>query len=123
MLLLAMAMFSIAGGHLFVLQTAAWSTMIVDLSRQYSLVEAAIKTFSGEAPCSMCKAVESGQRNQAELPASVKSDKKSETFTLAEPIIFRNPPAKDFDYPLPSDESSMPRGHQPPQPVPILAIV
>lgn len=48
------------------LQGVAWVTMLVDNSRNGSLVEAVGKTFDGQHPCSLCKAVASGQTEERE---------------------------------------------------------
>src|SRR5258708_6190788 len=47
---MALAMFSIAGGHWAVLQTVAWAQMLRDYSKDATVTEAVAKTFSGDAP-------------------------------------------------------------------------
>ena len=120
--LLFAAMFVIAGGHLFVIQAVAWSTMIVKYSEGASVVEAVEKTFSGKAPCKLCKVVESGRSDQSKLPQSVKGDKKIEGVCLALSFDVKTPFLQDFSYPHPSDEASRSRSQEPPQPVPIVAL-
>lgn len=69
MLLAALAMFSIAGGHWAVLQTVAWGQMLTEYTRQSGSVLTAVEeTFDGEHPCALCKeiAVAKGQANDAE---------------------------------------------------------
>lgn len=56
------------GLHWALLQTVAWTGMAISYSRDASLVEALKKTFDGEHPCCLCKAIASGK----------KSEKKSE---------------------------------------------
>ncbi len=49
------------GGHWFAIQGMAWVTMVVDFSKEAPLAEAIGKTFDGEHPCSLCKAVAEGR--------------------------------------------------------------
>ena len=115
-------MFAIAGGHLFVLQSVAWANMILVYSQKSGLVEGVTKTFSGSAPCKLCKAVDAGQQDQSKMPQSVKADKKIEGVCLALSFVLKTPFLQDFSYPHPSDEASRSRSQEPPQPVPIVAL-
>ena len=73
-------MFAVAGGHWAILQSVAWSQMLVNYSKQEgSFWAGAEKTFSGEAPCSMCKKIAAAKKQEEKSPASVKVDKKSDT--------------------------------------------
>jgi hypothetical protein len=63
------------GLHWAVLQTIAWTGMIVSYSRNASLTEAVSKTFDGEHPCPMCKVIKKGlaeekQQARKQLPKS-----------------------------------------------------
>jgi len=120
--LLFCAMFAIAGGHLFVLQSVAWANMILVYSQKSGLVEGVTKTFNGSAPCKLCKAVDAGQRDQSKIPQSVKGDKKIEGVCLTLSFDVKTPFLQDFSYPHPSDEASRSRSQEPPQPVPIVAL-
>ncbi len=44
------------------LQSVAWTGMLISWSQEVSLVEAVKNTFDGEHPCPLCKAVESGRK-------------------------------------------------------------
>ena len=57
------------GGHLALLQTIAWSNMLVEFSAGSSLGEAVEKTFDGEHPCELCKVVEKSKDGEKEKPA------------------------------------------------------
>jgi len=96
--------------------------MILVYSQKSGLVEGVTKTFSGSAPCKLCKAVDAGQRDQSKMPQSVKADKKIEGVCLALSIVLKTPFLQDLSYPHPSDEASRSRSQEPPQPVPILAL-
>ena len=56
----------LCGGHWGVMQVIAWSNMIVDYSAQDGLIEGAKKTFDGEHPCSMCKAIAEGKKQESQ---------------------------------------------------------
>ncbi len=63
------------GGHLALLQTIAWGTMLVGFSRTATLEEAAKKTFDGNHPCHLCKVVKES-KSQEERKPLVKSEMK-----------------------------------------------
>lgn len=54
-----------------VLQGIAWTGMLISFSRDGSLVEAVAKTFDGEHPCPLCKAVDKGQKQDQEKSVQV----------------------------------------------------
>ena len=60
------------GAHWFALQTVAWTTMFAANINSESFSTAVSKTFDGEHPCPLCKAISAGK----------KSEKKTE-FTAA----------------------------------------
>ena len=72
------------GGHLAMLQTIAWGSMLVDFSSKGSFTEAMEKTFDGEHPCCMCKAVKKSKSEDEKKPL-VKSEVKMEV-ALPAPI-------------------------------------
>jgi len=117
--LLFAAMFAIAGGHLLVIQTVAWSTMIVKYSRGVTVAEAVEKTFSGKAPCKLCKAVEAGHGDQSKIPLSLKVDKKFEVILESFPLLGSKLNDQNFQYPSSRPEMFPSRSEEPPQPVPI----
>jgi hypothetical protein len=63
------------GGHLALLQTVAWGTMLVGFSRTGSFEEAAKKTFDGKHPCPLCKVVKES-KSQEERKPLVKAEMK-----------------------------------------------
>ena len=51
------------GGHWLVLQSVAWTRMLVDFSRQDSFTTAVAKTFDGEHLCPiMCRKIQAGRQ-------------------------------------------------------------
>jgi len=119
--LMCLAMFSIAGGHWAVLQTVAWAQMLRDYSKDATVAEAVEKTFSGEAPCSLCVQIDQARQQEEKLPATVKVDKKAEIVLLSSHDILNKPFGLDFSYPSLGDVSFATRSNSPPVPVPIHA--
>ncbi len=60
------AVLHLLGGHWFALQGVAWVTMLVDRTQDSSLAEALDTTFDGQHPCSLCKAVAAGKKEERE---------------------------------------------------------
>lgn len=91
--LLILALLVSVGGHWALLQTAAWTGMFVSHTQQGSLVEALSKTFDGEHPCALCKAVKRGheeqQKQDSEAPEKLK--KMALYAELAEASFFPDP--------------------------------
>jgi len=119
--LLFLAMFSIAGGHWAVLQTVAWTGMVIEYSKTSPITVALAKTFSGKAPCKMCKTIESGKETESRLPATVKADKKLDKFLVRVVRATPLPPETKFSYPPAVDDPVPVRSASPPVPVPIAA--
>ena len=69
--LIVLALVLATGAHWAALQTVAWTTMLANNLRTQSISEAVSKTFDGEHPCCLCKAIAAGK----------KSEKKSEAVT------------------------------------------
>ena len=70
MMILCCALY-LSGAHWMVLQTTAWTGMLISRSLSASVVEALDSTFDGQHPCRMCEAISSGkqteERSQKEL--------------------------------------------------------
>lgn len=110
-------LFSI-GGHWVVLQSAAWTGMLVKFALQESVASALTKTFDGQHPCSLCKVVEHGTKSPAKAPQR-RSDaiKKLNLFTeaQAEPAI---PPFLRLPAPSLDGRNGAARPEDPPVPPP-----
>ena len=113
------AMFSIAGGHWAVLQTIAWAQMLRDYSQSAPFAEAIGKTFSGEAPCAMCRKISEERQKQQNAPAALTLDSKADAlFAAAAEAISRPMPAA-FRYSATGPVCFAARSEAPPFPVPI----
>lgn len=80
-IVLIFTLLAATGAHWGVLQSVAWTTMLAQNLRADCFTEAVTRTFDGQHPCSLCKAIAAGKR----------SEKKAE-FTM--PLVrFEFPPA------------------------------
>jgi hypothetical protein len=52
------------GLHWYALQSIAWTTMVLEYSKDAPFKEALAKTFDGQHPCSLCHAVETGKKSE-----------------------------------------------------------
>lgn len=58
----ALALLFASGAQWFVLQSVAWTGMLISYSKDASLVEAVQKTFDGNHPCSLCEHIRSAEK-------------------------------------------------------------
>jgi hypothetical protein len=74
----ALALLQILGGHWALLQTSAWVGMIVQYSQRDGLKAGLAQTFDGEHPCSVCKAIQNGKKQEQKkaplLQTEIKKD-------------------------------------------------
>jgi len=59
-----LAMCAALGAHWTVLQSIAWTTMLADNLGSCSFGEAVHKTFDGDHPCCLCKAIAAGKKSE-----------------------------------------------------------
>jgi hypothetical protein len=114
-LLLILALFATCGGHWVVLQSVAWTNMLVTYSKADDVTRAIGKTFDGQHPCSLCKRIVSGKG----------SEKKQDVQrTIAKLNLFHEVSAISLVRPDDFWEQAVPevrmtaRGDAPPVPVP-----
>lgn len=69
--------------HWALLQTVAWTTMLANNLQSCSIHDAVVKTFDGNHPCPLCKAI----------AAAKKSEQKKEFTAQLQKLEF--PPAKE----------------------------
>jgi hypothetical protein len=120
-LVMALALFLVAGGHWAMLQGVAWATMVKDFSKTGSLTEAVGKTFDGKHPCAMCKKLTNARASEERAPVTLKVDKKAEVFVASIRSEVPMPFARPIVY-GPAPFIVMPeRFFAPPVPVPIAA--
>jgi hypothetical protein len=80
---LVFALVAALGAHWALLQTVAWTAMLADNLHANSFHDAVTKTFDGNHPCPLCKAIAAGK----------KSEGKSEA--VAPPLKLEFPPAAE----------------------------
>jgi hypothetical protein len=123
-LMMALALFLVAGGHWAMLQGVAWVSMVHDFSRGGSLTQAVEKTFDGKHPCAMCKKIAKAKNSEAsgeKAPVTVKVEKKAEVFIASNRSELPQPVSRPFAY-GPAPFVSIPElCFAPPVPVPISA--
>jgi hypothetical protein len=62
---MALALFSIAGGHWAVVQSVAWAEMLRDYTqRTGSLTVAVEQTFDGQHPCELCRQIQAAKSQE-----------------------------------------------------------
>jgi hypothetical protein len=79
------------GAHWAALQTVAWTTMLADNLCNDSFSEAVSKTFDGEHPCCLCKAIAAAKKSEKKS-AAIAPALKMEFPPLAEKIVLIAPP-------------------------------
>jgi hypothetical protein len=77
------ALIATTGAHWAALQSVAWTTMLADNLRTHSLSESVARTFDGNYPCPICRAI----------AAARQSEKKSEFTAQMQKLEF--PPVKE----------------------------
>jgi hypothetical protein len=81
-LVIAALCFSI-GLHWCALQSIAWTTMVIEYSKNAPFKEALAKTFDGQHPCSLCHAVQTGKKS--EQKTNVRTVTKIDFYCAARP--------------------------------------
>jgi hypothetical protein len=78
----ALALLQILGGHWALLQTSAWVGMIVQYSQGAGLKAGIAQTFDGEHPCSVCKAIQDGKKQEQKKTPLLQTELKKEYIAL-----------------------------------------
>jgi hypothetical protein len=91
---LVLALAAMLGAHWTLLQTVAWTTMLADNLQSNSFQVAAEKTFDGNHPCDICKAIAAGKQSEKKSDFSLQSQKlefptANENFVLIAPSQFQ----------------------------------
>jgi hypothetical protein len=90
------ALFVETGGHWLVLQSVAWTGMLLEYSQESSFGTAMQKTFDGEHPCDLCKTIQgAGKQTLPGGLALVAPDIKG---VLSECLVLEPPPVRSFVY-------------------------
>jgi hypothetical protein len=84
------ALVATTGLHWAALQSVAWTAMLADNLHSGSFCDAVTKTFDGQHPCCLCKAIAAGKQSEKKNEFSFQS-KKMEFPPLTEKIILIPP--------------------------------
>ena len=68
--LVVFAIAATLSAHWALLQTVAWTTMLADNLQTESLHEAVTKTFDGDHPCDLCKAITAAKKSEQKKQTS-----------------------------------------------------
>lgn len=115
--LVVLALLASVGGHWMLLQSVAWTRMIVERSREASFAQAVQSTFDGEHPCAMCKRIAGGKQEEKQpdkAPVAATIDLLMELR-----VITLLPPSERLVFALQTQESAS-RMERPPVPPPRL---
>ncbi|HEX4342893.1 MAG TPA: hypothetical protein VH255_05855 [Verrucomicrobiae bacterium] len=69
-ILMIIALLAMNGAHWLTLQTVAWTAMFTENLRTGSLEETMAKTFDGQHPCCLCKAIATGKKSEKKTDLS-----------------------------------------------------
>ena len=114
-LIVILALLASVGGHWAVLQSVAWTRMIIERTHADSFVTAVKTTLDGDHPCDMCKRITEGkqsERQEEKVQVNVKLDMLCELRLIA--IV---PPSQPMNFPSSPTEGT-PRAERPPVPPP-----
>jgi hypothetical protein len=87
------ALFAMLGGHWAVLQSVAWTRMLVTFSERDSLPTAMAKTFDGQHPCAMCLKIRAGRQQEEQRRKDAPSTRPEKMPDL---ILAASPVAADY---------------------------
>jgi hypothetical protein len=93
-LMVIAALVTTTSAHWILLQTVAWTTMLADNLQCCSFHEAVDKTFDGEHPCCLCKAIAAAKRSEQKKEFTAQIQKLEfppvkENFILTAPSRFQ----------------------------------
>ena len=115
-ILTACSLVVLISGHWALLQSVAWVGMAYSYAQEDSLDVALRKTFDGQHPCKLCKAVREGkqtERKQHALVADIKID-----FFLDRQTAPLLPSSVTVELPVVPDQKAPARHDAPPVPPP-----
>ena len=113
------AVLSATGMHWMVLQSVAWTTMLVENLQTEPLDEALVCTFDGKHPCCLCKQI--AKAKQTEKKSDVQMELRRLDFSYSNPEFALCPPS-DFYELRAANESALLILHAPAVPPPKLVL-
>jgi hypothetical protein len=100
-ILVVVALAAMLGAHWALLQSVAWTTMLAGNLQSSSLHDAVTKTFDGQHPCCLCKAIAAAKKSQQKTELSLQQQKLEfpplkDNFVLVTPSQFQLLPPENF---------------------------
>ena len=95
-LLVVLALVVSIGGHWALLQSVAWTQMLVERTQQASFGEAVKTTFDGAHPCALCKRIADGKKREQQ-PSQTLSKVKLDVIVERAVVAFF-PPRPDVNF-------------------------
>ena len=92
--LLIVSLLCATGGHLAMLQSVAWATMLANNSRTECLSDAITKTFDGRHPCPLCLQI--AKQRQSEKKSDAQLELKRLEYSLDSAVFIICPPNHFF---------------------------
>ena len=92
-LLVVLALVACIGGHWALLQSVAWTQMLVERTQAASFGEAVKTTFDGAHPCALCKRIADGKQKEQQPSQTLLKVKMDVIFERAVVAVF--PPRVD----------------------------
>ena len=114
-LAVAGALICAIGGHWALLQSIAWTGMVINFAQNSTWTEAFQKTFDGKHPCQLCKAVAEGKKSERRQQWD-KPDTKLDFFCCPKDLLPDVTLA--FELPISSSPLVLLRTESPPIPPP-----
>jgi hypothetical protein len=91
------------GWHWAILQSLAWTGMVISYAQDAPLKVAVMKTFDGQHPCSLCKEIARGR--QSEKKSEVRVDAQKFEFLFAKSSFLFRSPVFGWETPLLDDSA------------------
>ncbi|HTV62132.1 MAG TPA: hypothetical protein VMH30_06145 [Verrucomicrobiae bacterium] len=88
--LLVLTLVAMLGAQWTLLQTVAWTTMLANNLRTYSFSESVSRTFDGQHPCPLCRAIAAGKKSERKND-TVQARQKLEFPLFAEQLVLIAP--------------------------------
>ena len=113
--LLIIVLLATTGTHWAVLQSVAWTNMLVENLETNSLMRAVGRTFDGRHPCNLCKLINRGK--QTDKKSELRLEWKKLDFSYAPSTFVFCPPTFSCEQ-IPAHETAVWLTHAPPVPPP-----
>ena len=94
--ILVIMILGMTDGHWAILQSIAWTKMIIDYSRAKSIQTAIQQTFDGQHPCELCKFIQKAKQSSQQQELQQPSVKDDALFLETSPSRFVDMPCSWF---------------------------